>query len=256
MALVALATAGLVGGGIVVAGQLASADEPTLRTADDEPTTVESDDEARATDDGADDSSVEPGSGEVVIDLGDIGDVARCLGLSFGDGEGPFGPRRGRLFDEDFEQRMEEFLDGLPWDELGDLPGELGGDLGAMGDDGVRIFGSGGSTITIVGPDGLQVIDLGDGDASVTIEQQDGELTVTTEGDASEVDLPDLGELLPRRGEHRDLGDLPDLGELFPLDPEHLPDLDRVLPFDRDQLESCLDEADQSDSTGGEADQG
>ena len=268
MAIAALAAAGLVGGGIVVAGQFASADRPTFdaSAAVDEPVDEPTDDDAPPSDgESAPDPDGEPGTpsieGEIVIDdgdgdpfvldLGELGGLGECIGpilgggLSFDfdaewdgewDGGEGDGERRPPLpFDDEFQQRMEEFLDGLPWDELGDLDHDLH-------DDGVRIFGSGGSTITVVGPDGIEVIDLGDGDATVTIEQRDGELSVETEGDATVNELPDLGELLP------ELGEL-DPGELDPgeLDSGEWRD---HMPFDLDELESCLDELDRTGPEG------
>jgi hypothetical protein len=255
LALVTLAAAGLVGSGLVVAGHMASADEPTLRTeaasdpagdtpersGDESSDMPDTDGTDESTDDSVDGSTDDPtevvtgevviddGDGEpIVIDLGDGRDAFDCIGGPILDGpvfDGPIhrGDRRGPVFDEEFAQRIDEFLRELPWDEIGD-PGEF-----VPGDDGVRIFGSGGSSITVVGPDGVRVIDLGDGDASVTIEQTDGELTVKTEGDAEVSELPDLGEFVPDLGE-LDPGQLPDLGDLFPLDP--------------DEIRACLDELD------------
>lgn len=232
MALAALAAAGLVGGGIVVAGQFASADEPSLGTAAvlDEPVDEPAEEpvEEPADDQGGDAPMID---GEIVIDDGDgdplvldLGRIGECVGPILG-GEGS-----GALpFDDEFQQRMEEFLDDLPWDELGDgLPHDLL-------DDGVRIFGSGGSTITVVGPDGVEVIDLGDGDATVTIEQSDGGLTIETEGDVTVNELPDLGEMLPEM--------FPDPGEMDSDRPE-LGEMSELFPFDLDEIESCLDDLD------------
>lgn len=228
MAIAALAAAGLVGGGIVVAGQLASADRPSLDAAEtveeptpDAPAPDEGDGEGE--DDGGGLPSID---GEIVIDDGDgepfvldLGRIGECLGPIFGGGPMSEGlpPLDGFPFGEDFEQRMEEFLDELPMDQLEGL------------DDGVRIFGSGGSTVTVVGPDGVEIIDLGEGDATVTIEQSDGELTIETDGDATVGELPDLGGLLPEL----------DLGELGEFDIEDWGDR---LPFDPDAIESCFDE--------------
>ncbi len=239
MALVALATAGLVGGGIVVIGQFVAAEGPTLRSAAASTASGPADDAEQDGDDGQPSDGDEGDGagipGEIVIDDGDgdepfvldldgLAPLLDCLGLPALDGSifGPGGDgpdRRPPLFGEDFEQRIEEFLDDLPVEEwLGDL----------HGDDGVRIFGSGGSLVTVVGPDGVEVIDLGEGDATVTVEQTDGEIEVTTEGDAEVGELPDPREVLPRFDE---------------LDPGDLPDFGQLLPFDLDELGSCLDDA-------------
>lgn len=245
IAIAALAAAGLVSGGIVVAGQFAAADDrPTLASVDDSvpgsddvPDTTEAEPDSQTSRDERGGPSID---GEIVLDDGDgdpvvidLGELGECVGPILQGG--PFGrfghDERGRdgdgpprpPFDEDFHRRMEEFLDGLEIDGLGELD-----------DDGVRIFGSGGSTVTVVGPDGVEVIDLGDGDATVTIEQSDGELTIETDGAATVSELPDVGELLPNlgdgeRGERRGGVPLPGIPALPGL--EH--------------LESCLDDLDE-----------
>ena len=238
LALAALAAAGLVGGGVVVAGQFASADErPTLTTVD-EPGADDGEEPGSGAESGTDDRDGPRIDGRIVVDDGDgdpividLGEVGACVGPILRGGPfGPFGEgqpdRPPRPFDEDFHRRMEEFLDGLELDGLGELD-----------DDGVRIFGSGGSMVTIVGPDGVEVIDLGDGDATVTIEQRDGELSVETDGDARVSELPDVRDLLPNL---RDLDRDEDRGER-----RERPPLPRIpaLP-DLDELESCLDEPD------------
>ena len=85
--------------------------------------------------------------------------------------------------------------------------------------------------MTVIGPDGLSVVELGDGDGSVTITQQDGEVTIDTEGSAT---VNELDEMLGAI-------ELPDLGSL---------DLEQILPDgfpDRfeldlpDVIEDCLD---------------
>ena len=238
IAIAALAAAGLVGGGIVVAGQFASADDrPSLASVDDSvpdsaPETTEAEPDSETSRDERDGPSID---GEIVLDDGDgdpividLGELGECVGPILRGG--PFGPfghgERGRdgggppwpAFDEEFHRRMEEFLDDLELDGLGELD-----------DDGVRIFGSGGSTVTVVGPDGVEVIDLGDGDATVTIEQSDGELTIETDGAATVAELPDFGELLPNLGD----GDRRNGAPGIPA----LPGLDH--------LESCLDDLDE-----------
>lgn len=229
MALAALAAAGLVGGGIVVAGQIVSADRPTLGEQ-----STEEGDETPGGEVGGERADGDPGrlpiDGEIVIDDGDgdplvldLGALAECLGpilhggpLAGGDGS----PRP--LFDEDFQQRMEDFLDGLPHD----------GPDGHAADDGVRIFGSGGSTVMVVGPDGVEVIDLGDGDATVTVEQRGGELAVETDGDATVAELPEFGDLLPHPH-----GDMPGAWG-------------GGLPFDLGSIEECLGEPDGTETDG------
>lgn len=242
MALAALAAAGLVGGGIVVAGQFASADRPSLDAAEtvDAPAPEQSGDDEPAPSDGdGRDGELPSIDGEIVIDDGDgqplvldLGRIAECLGPIFGGHEWSAEGLPPMPFDEQFEERMQDFLDELPMDELEGL------------DDGVRIFGSGGSTITVVGPDGVEIIDLGEGDATVTIEQSDGELTIETDGDATVAELPDVGQLLPGLGE-LDLGEL-DLGELdlgeLDLGELDLEDWSGQLPFDPGAIGSCLDE--------------
>ena len=247
MALAALAAAGLVGGGIVVAGQFASADDrPSLAASDTtdeirDQTTDEPTPDAPSSDEGLGDVGLPSIDGEIVLDDGsgeplviDLGAIAECFGPIFGGGP-LFGPDGEGVppapFDDEFAQRMEEFLDGLPLDELGEL--DLDGlDLeGLDPDDGVRIFGSGGSMITVVGPDGVELIDLGEGDATVTIDQTDGELTIETDGDATVSDLPAFGDLGELGLEDFDLGEL-GLGEWQPL---------HELPF-LDDIRSCLDD--------------
>ena len=47
--------------------------------------------------------------------------------------------------------------------------------------------------VAVMGPDGPVLIDLGDGEAAVTIERDaDGEVTITTDGSAAEIDPDDL----------------------------------------------------------------
>jgi len=242
MAWAALAAAGLVGGGIVVAGQLASADDSVPDVAEQPAEEEQTGDEQTGDEQTGDEDAGRPSiDGEIVLDDGDgdplvidLGAIGECLGpifesgplfdggpMSEWDGEG-MPPLDELPFPPEFEQRMEEFLDDLSIDDLEGL------------DDGVRIFGSGGSTVTVVGPDGVEVIDLGEGDATITIEQSGGELTIETEGDATVAELPDFGQFLPELGESGS-GEL-DLGE---LDPEQWSD---QLPFELGDIESCLDD--------------
>lgn len=238
----ALAAAGLVGGGIVAVGQFASADERPATGAvevaggSSGPADAErSAESARASETvGAASTDSEALDLESLdlesLDLGvlGLGSLAECLGGILGDGslfDGSLSDRSlldgSPLFDDEFTQRMEQFFESLPWGEL-DL-GEL--DFDAF-DDGVRLFGAGGSSIVVVGPDGVRLIDLGDGDGTVTIEQVDGELSIEVDGDARVSELPDIEQWLGQL----DLGQL-DLGR---LDLGGWPALG--------DIESCLDE--------------
>lgn len=245
---VVLGTAGMLTAGIVGVSHLASADDPDLTdvagadrplfdgvaATDDEPSD-ETDDDA-PTDDTDDDTSDEPGddegddSGElriqvgdgepIVIDLGELFDgetgrvISECLDLPFldvpavpdaapGELDLDLDLDLGVLLDDllaggGFDDELQSWLDELDATELGSSPFEI--DTWDLGDQ-----------VTVVGDDGLTIIDLGDGDATVTIERdgETGELTITTDGTATERRLDELfGEFeLPALPQ----GELPDL---------------------------------------------
>ncbi len=260
MVLVAVLTAGLIGGGIAGISQLAAADRPELGVAaPDEPTddTVPpvDDDEAEPEPDtptdpaeptGESDAQVvlDLGEGEpIVIDLSDVeGDIERlteCIGLPpFGAGDfqiGEFEP--GEL------PNLDEFLEGLPFDleAFEDLEGELFGEFGDFG-----TFEADDGSVTVVGPDGVSVVDLGE-NGSVTVTKADGEITVETDGDATVSDLDDLfgefGSIFDGEfdGELGGLFDEQQIDEFL----ESLPQFDELPEFesiDPDQVQSCLDE--------------
>ena len=277
MVLAAAATLGVVGIGVVGISQFASADRSddaslaSDRTADDtadetaddsaggDESTADADDGTTDDDSTGDDTDDDHGSrdGRIVIDLGDgepieidlgaLDDEAfdrfrECAGLpDFGAPFDlpPIGDRADGL--DDLRDRFERRLDEL------DLP-----PIGDLGDGDPRLWPSDDHVVTVLGPDGVTVIDLGEGDGSVTITQRDGELEITTDGEATvgtpgdifdgpfghlgDLDLGDLdlGDL--------DLGDL-DLGDLD-LGELDLGDLDLGelgLP-DPDVIEECLAE--------------
>jgi uncharacterized protein YdeI (BOF family) len=139
---------------------------------------------------------IQIGDGEpIVLDLGDLGSLGDLAG---GEGDlGDFGKIEQCLGDFAFDIDLDLDLDAAPG-ELS-LPGLFGDD-----------------DLTVAGPDGLSVLDFGDGDGSVTITKQDGEITITSEGD---VQVDDLAAL-----------DAPALGSLPPL-----PDFD--------QIYECLEDA-------------
>jgi hypothetical protein len=253
MVLVALAAAGLVGAGLVGVSQFASADRPQIDPNATGDTLIAPDTDQDGSDqaepDDADDAPavdgqivIDDGDGEpIVIDLGEgtvdgqpFEQIAECLGLPlFEDGE--FATPRfpsGELpsgefpFDE-LESMFEDFpFEDFPFEDFGGF--EQLGDLGAIGP-----FGADGTHVTVIGPDGLSVVELGDGDGSVTITQQDGEVTIATEGSAT---VNELDEMLGAI-------ELPDLESL---------DLEQILPDgfpDRfefelpDVIQDCLDPA-------------
>ena len=261
MALVALASAGLLGGGIVAVSQFASADEPVLTTAtpttidDEEPTGEPSEQPGDGSGGASGEVVIDLGNGDepIVLNLGELGqsfdDLAACLDFPmFGefsaDGELPDMPmvdgEAGGELDGDLQQMIDEILGGLDLEnlelenlDLGDL-GTLHESLdlenpdGSLADD-FGDFSLDGSHITVMGPDGLSVIELGDGDGSVTITKTDGELTISTDGDATVQDLPDFSQMMPMFDD--DMSEL-DLGDL---------DLDEMFgEFDMSKIESCI----------------
>jgi len=256
LVLVAVLTAGLIGGGVAAVSQFASADEPELGiAAPGEP----GDETIPPVDDGDDVGEPAGSEGEIVIDLGegepiviDLGDVegdlqrlSECVGLPMLD-EFEFGEfELGEL------PELDEFLEALPFDleALEDLEGELAGELGDLGMSGV-----GDGSVTVAGPDGVSVIDLGE-NGSVRVSKADGEITVETDGDATVSELEDLfgdfGAIFDGafEGELDQLFEGP-LGELF--DEEQLDEFLGSLPamedlpefesIDPDAVQSCLDE--------------
>ena len=199
---------------------------------------------------------IDNGDGEpIVIDLGEgtingesLEQFGECVGLpmlgdgpmlDFEAGEFPFEEFAGVL--EDFAARMlEDFLEDFAFEDfegmLEDFSFEEFGDFGDFGE-----FGADGTHVTVMGPDGLTVIELGDGDGSVTITQQGGETTIDTDGSAtvSELDeilgaieLPDLESL-----------DIEQMLEDFPFDrfddfsPEDFEGFEFELPL---EIQDCL----------------
>lgn len=249
MAVVALLTAGLVGGGIVGVSALASADRPsTVAATPDEPApapepTVPDD----ADDSGEDSNSSEPhqdgrievvvDDGEpIVIDLGDHGGetvdgLLECLpGLpdfefDLDPGDFDLGEREGsgqlelsELFD-DFDPGA--WIEALPIEEFGNVAGGVTVDTG----------------------DGISIVDLGE-NGSVTISTDDGEVSIETTGDATVEDLTDVFGDLPFDLEVLD-GRLADGDVVERLD-EALGNVAESLPviedIDGDEIRSCLDE--------------
>lgn len=269
----AVAVVGLLGAGVFGVSQLAEADQsaavgatddtvdqPTEGTAEDagddsgedtadQPAdaTAESDDTSEGGDTVGDDGvdgeiTIDTGDGDpIVIDLGELDqsleEFQECTGLQDLGSRLDAGPWADGRLDEvfgDLGGSLEEWLSEIEGDLQ--LPDLSGGDV---------TFGADGNQITVLGPDGVSVIDLGEGDSSVTITQEDGEIDIATDGDATVQDLSSIFEELDT-GEF-ELPPLEDLQELIPEDLfEQLPDLGE-LPFDLpdpDVIEECLAELD------------
>jgi hypothetical protein len=223
-AVVAAASAALVAAGVLAISQFASGDDaevanaaqeggstpptPAPETSPPPPTTAPATDEVPGDEqspDGTPDMDgkivIQIGDGDpIVIDLGDLGAIA--------GGEGDLGDL-GDL------GKIEECIGDLPFDLHIDAgPGNFSlPDLGGL-------FGDG-NELTVTGPDGLSVLDFGDGDGSVTITKKNGEITISSEGDVQVTDLDDV------------FGSLPDAPPDAP--PPSLPDFD--------QIYQCLEDA-------------
>jgi hypothetical protein len=247
MVLVAAAAASLVGAGLIGISQFASADRPEITPSAGEPLPEPSDEDGDSDDGDTDDGEhgpvvegqivIDNGDGEpIVIDLGEgsingesMQQFSECIGLPiFGGepGESPFGDFEDFQF-EDFEGMFEDFPFGDFEGMLEDFPiedfegmfeefGEFGGP-GHFGE-----FATDGTHVTVMGPDGLTVIELGDGDGSVTITQQGGELTIDTDGSAT---VNELDEMLGAI----EFGDL----ESFDLESFDIEEMFEDFPFDR-----------------------
>ena len=203
---------------------------------------------------------IETGDGDpIIIDLGELagGDLQQfqeCVGLPvFGQGAGdlPSIEEIDPLLDDmfgDFGSLFDELPEGGELDELfRQFEEQFGGDLDELfGEfDAGTVFpmpGIADGAVTVTGPDGVTIIDLGDGDATVTITRDGdtGEITVTTDGSASEQQLDELTDVFP----------LPHLGD--PGDGDGDFEFDFALPdlsggifesmIDPELVESCLAE--------------
>ena len=198
-AAVAAACVALIAAGVLAVAQFASSNKvdvanaaqeeggttpPTPPTAPEPtapPSTVPADNEApdaQAPDDTTDLNGkivIQIGDGDpIVIDLGDLGSLV--------GGNGDLG-------------KIEQCIGDLPFD------------LNINGGPGLNVFGSGGQ-ITVTGPNGLTVLDFGEGDGSVTITKKDGEITISSEGDVQENDLTALDASVP-------LPSLPDFDQIY-----------------------------------------
>jgi len=283
---VALASVGLIGAGIVGVGQLVSADRSDVRAAtgesappvttaptaaapaepDETPATTVADDPV--TDD-ADDRRIDIDLGE--FDAGVIGSLAECLGLpSFQTGaDGPLDPgempedlgafldelfsggTHGPFADGELDAWLDEWLSGVIGDSGPVANSDTTLDLDVWLDEFSTVLEDGApdGQVTVSGPDGVTVIDLGD-DGSVTISRDGGTLSIETEGDATVIDfdelLGDLGDWLgddvPVAGE----GDAVTSAELERWLDELLADVPTDLPefgsVDGAGVQACVDD--------------
>jgi hypothetical protein len=136
---------------------------------------------------------IQIGDGDpIVLDLGDLGSLGDIAGGDLG-GLGDLGDLG----------KIEECLGGFAFD-IDAAPGEfsLPGLPGLFGD---------GDDLTVAGPDGLSVLDFGEGDGSVTITKEDGEITITSEGDVQVDDLASGDASIPLPS----LPALPDFDEIY-----------------------------------------
>jgi hypothetical protein len=245
MALVAVVTAGLIGGGIVGVSALASADRPEVEDAastpvatvpDDTPSddTASEDTAPEDTPPGSDDEAPENshvggkielnfGDGDpIVIDLDELDEDAvrqltDCIGLpsldfSLDRPVPPSVPNLRDLFD-----RFEKF----------ELPDGVG-DLNVLD----------GGTVTVTGPDGVSVVDLGE-NGSVTVTKNDDGVSIETKGDATVSELDDMFGDLGKLIEGELTGDLGGVFERIPGRGD-LPDFE---PLDADAVQACIDDA-------------
>ena len=252
LALVAVLTAGLIGGGIAGISQLASADRPDLAAqATEEPTdTVPPVDDNVPLNDESDDRTEsppvpdEPGvDGEIVLDTGggdpiviDLGDadvdtikrLSECIGLPQFDFDSDVA--LGEWDSDEFSLELDEFFDGLPFD-LEDFDAEFG-DFGMFDGEG---------SVTVAGPDGVSVVDLGE-NGSVTVTKDGDDVTISTDGDATVSDVSDLfgdfDTIFERDGTPFGDDRFDELLETLPAFDE----LPGIEPIDPDALRSCVDE--------------
>ncbi len=231
-------------------------DEPsdeTVPPVDDEASDESSDapeDDSTSDETGEPDDTDEPGDtdGRIVIDTGDgepieidlgdiegeVGRLTECIGVPMFDLD--VGGREPGEFGEFPIDDLEEFLDGLPFDLETLDDGEWGSlDFGQFGVDG--------DSVTVAGPDGVSVVDLGE-NGSVTVTKDGGDLTISTGGDAT---VSELDELFGDFGGDMGLDGLFDeLFESLPnLDESGFPDLDElpaIESLDPDAVQRCLDD--------------
>jgi hypothetical protein len=242
----AIAVAGLGLGGLLVAGRMASADDPSVETGADTTTPEASDDTTSNESTGDDTSGNEVPALDELIEgfpvFGDLGfgPVGECLADQLGiditsEGGLPDLDQLTQLTPDELSAAWDACRSMLPDDvektlddvtecvsdsvEDGDLPAGPLGPLGQHGDGGV----------TVMTPDELSVLEFGEGDGSVTITKSGDDYTIESSGDVSEVDLGSLEEVI---------ADVQD----------SLAECDISLPFDLDGHDGAADDGGSADS--------
>jgi hypothetical protein len=219
---IAAVAVGLAGVGVFGVSQLVSADR-----ADDDASAMTIDPSEPGDEQGGPSSQDPSAAGTVFGGLEDLDGLQECLEQQFP--EGPFGDDfdvdeflqdfdvdeflddfDAETFDPeslDFDALLEELdidqlledldlegldLEGLDPESLDGFTIESvePGESRVFGDG--ELFGTGGTSVTVVGPDGVTMYKIGDGDGSINIAQSDGDLVVTTEGDVTVLELADL----------------------------------------------------------------
>ncbi len=265
---------GLLGAGVAVAGQIGSDDQQGVAAAAVKPPGAAPQkivQDETVSDDNPPDATVPvttvngrstDASGRIELDVGDgdpivveldefddavVGKLGECLGLPSFElhvGDGPLRP--GDLPDD-----LDTWLDDVlsEWDVQVGTNHE--GDLGSTFDDLFAEFGvTPDGQVTVTGPDGVSVIDIGE-DGSVTISRNGDDITIETTGDATVSDLGDLvddlgtlfGDQFDPDGELNLDDDLQrridEMLEGVPT-PDELPDLGSVDPT---EMQGCIDDA-------------
>jgi hypothetical protein len=168
-------------------------------------------------------------SGKIELDLGDgdpividldaldedvVRQLTECIGLPSFDFslDRPMSPRIPNL---------DELLEQFEWpDDFGDL----------------HVIDPG--RVTVTGPDGVSVVDLGES-GSVTVTKDGDEISIETSGDATVSELDDLFSDLGKRFDAEFPGDIGDVLERLP----HGGGVPEFEPIDADAVQACIDEA-------------
>ncbi len=261
-ALVALVTLGLVGGSVAGISQFASADRPetTPSTVTETATVTDpAEPETTAPQTTVPETTVPTDETDPpVIDLDELGDIdadaldqfAACLGLpplgldvELDDLESIDDLDIDVILGDVFDLGEGGPLDGALGELLDDLLSEFGGESrpGTVFDDfEFDLDGGFDGQVTVTGPDGVEVIDLGE-NGSVTITKDGDDVAINTEGDATASDLSELFDDFGTVFGGDDLFESEKLDELLESFPgfDELPELESIDP---DAMQTCVDD--------------